>query len=779
MSTQVGVAQIDISANLEPFNRALEALKETIQNFTAQINLQPNKEAVDKALQELRELGSEITLDIKTDDKSIERSTAAISTQTVALQSAAVAGVVVASSFTAMAPPLKSASALIEGMGAILRKVEDGIRLMGSEINSSSGEVQALENQLKQHQQTLNSMVKEYNTLADDVGASTESLKGFNDAIVKQSNVVSSLEAEIDRLSATEEESIQKRYQVIDACDRVNAAYYKMQDATKTAQQATDKFNQSFSRIPIISSLVSKALAPFKVLMAGISAATKQFAVAILLLKNAKITLIPVVGKVAKTLRLVKVTMVAIKVMALALATAVKALVAAFGAVAIAVGVFLVKASGAADAIDNLANQTGLSIASVQSLTKVATDAGLAFSDLQGVIGRLVGQQDQALAGNEKAIQSYAALGITLADLRRLSPEQLLDRVSASLARGAGNANVNAASLELLGRNSVKLRRTLEELGRVSLDGLNKSMDEAGRTVSTDNILILDKFNQTWTITRDKIKTATLDIAANILVMVQVAKAAIKGLIDFIPGLAFAFKSIGVGAEAIFENFKKGFDFLFGSIPKIREILDQGDVLFRARWDEQAAEAVRREAIAAAEEAAIAVREAEEFAAREAQREDLRERLANYKLLEESQEAFTNAVRGAVEARQRDNSLLVSAVALEKEKLQAAQDQVVAYEAQQAALRASLSLISGAASIQAAFQQNAFRQIDPKVDFRLGQANTGDMTAELEASTRLAEESLRLNEEAIRQRQEQLNQSERQLDELKNIRTNLLRPVVI
>lgn len=149
-----------------------------------------------------------------------------------------------------------------------------------------------------------------------------------------------------------------------------------------------------------------------------------------------------------------------------------------------------------ADNIDNLSQRMRLGHESVQSMSVLMREAGMSVEMLQAPLDRLKQQMDQANLGNTAAAQSFADIGISLADLEKMTPEQALEAVSRALHKNQNDARTGAAATDLLGARSTRLNHVLQQLGAQGFQGLNKSMLDSARIMSTDMIKAGDKMEQ-------------------------------------------------------------------------------------------------------------------------------------------------------------------------------------------------------------------------------------------------------------------------------------------
>ena len=121
-----------------------------------------------------------------------------------------------------------------------------------------------------------------------------------------------------------------------------------------------------------------------------------------------------------------------------------------------------------------------------ESLQRLGNAAELHGSSLEGVakgFNKLEIAESKALAGSIRQVQAFSNLGITVDDLRKLSPEEIMLKL--------GNSSMDAADMvAILGRNALELIPTLKGLA----DGTIKY----GKAISALNIQKLKEADDAW-----------------------------------------------------------------------------------------------------------------------------------------------------------------------------------------------------------------------------------------------------------------------------------------
>jgi hypothetical protein len=126
------------------------------------------------------------------------------------------------------------------------------------------------------------------------------------------------------------------------------------------------------------------------------------------------------------------------------------------------------------------------------SLQLIGDEAGVSAEKIEMAVGRITGARWDAMAdptGN--AAKQFRQLGISMEELRRMSPEETLQAVARAMAAGAGNGAVMAAAMDMVGSRSKRVLAVLQEVGtqddwRVNeeVNHIASNVDKAGDKVA-------------------------------------------------------------------------------------------------------------------------------------------------------------------------------------------------------------------------------------------------------------------------------------------------------
>jgi len=140
-----------------------------------------------------------------------------------------------------------------------------------------------------------------------------------------------------------------------------------------------------------------------------------------------------------------------------------------------------------ADEIDKLSERTGINREELQRWKYAAAQSGADIGKLEVGIKTLSGYMDDAMNGSKKATDAFAALGISVDDLRNKSQEEIFEEVMKSLGDMEQGATRNAIGADLLGRSYTELLPLLNA-GSDGMQELKDRADELGIVMSEEAV---------------------------------------------------------------------------------------------------------------------------------------------------------------------------------------------------------------------------------------------------------------------------------------------------
>lgn len=124
----------------------------------------------------------------------------------------------------------------------------------------------------------------------------------------------------------------------------------------------------------------------------------------------------------------------------------------------------------------NLSLTTGISAQSLAGLHDVVKEMGGDFDAIAAGLSKMERSQQLATEGQKQSVDGFKRLGISVQEVKALSPEELLYRVAQGFNDTGSSAEKNTAAVELFGKGGRALIPVFTELG----DQLQEHVQKAG-----------------------------------------------------------------------------------------------------------------------------------------------------------------------------------------------------------------------------------------------------------------------------------------------------------
>jgi hypothetical protein len=182
----------------------------------------------------------------------------------------------------------------------------------------------------------------------------------------------------------------------------------------------------------------------------------------------------------------------------LSIPAAIAGSVAVTGLVALAKGF-----ADAGSAIDDMSQRTGMAAESVSALGYVAQMTGTDVGTVEKAVRKMqVGLADAA-AGVPGAAEKFEALGLSISDLQRMSPEQQFIAIADKLSNIEDPALKSAAAMEYFGKAGADLVPMISE-GGAGIEALMQDAQRLGQVMSGEDAAAAaklgDVFDQLWAV---------------------------------------------------------------------------------------------------------------------------------------------------------------------------------------------------------------------------------------------------------------------------------------
>ncbi|MBR8344649.1 phage tail tape measure protein [Burkholderia ambifaria] len=212
------------------------------------------------------------------------------------------------------------------------------------------------------------------------------------------------------------------------------------------------------------------------------------------------------------------------------------------------------------DEVEKVARRTGMSTDAIQQWMFAAKATGIDAKETVKSISDLGEAQNKAIHGNKDAAAAFAAVGISLADLKKSSASDLLPRVAEAFHQSADGASKAAVANELFGASGENLIPLLDR-GAEGLHELGAAARDAGAVIGNDTVRQMAAFKEHMELAHAKMdamsmsaKTVLLPTIMNLTTALSENASLKPILVDFYTGVADVVK----GAASVISTFVVG-----------------------------------------------------------------------------------------------------------------------------------------------------------------------------------------------------------------------------
>jgi hypothetical protein len=125
--------------------------------------------------------------------------------------------------------------------------------------------------------------------------------------------------------------------------------------------------------------------------------------------------------------------------------------------------------------LGDLAEKFGVAASAIQKLGNSASLSGGSVEDVATALNKAAIKSQQAVAGNEALQASFAKIGLSLFDLARASPEQIMMAFADAMASGSIKGQEFALAVDLMGKSATNLLPMLSQ-GSAAIQAQGEAM---------------------------------------------------------------------------------------------------------------------------------------------------------------------------------------------------------------------------------------------------------------------------------------------------------------
>jgi hypothetical protein len=113
------------------------------------------------------------------------------------------------------------------------------------------------------------------------------------------------------------------------------------------------------------------------------------------------------------------------------------------------------------DQLQDLANRFGISASALQEVGNAASLSGAGIEDVASAMNKLAVNAGKAIGGDDAMIESFQKLGLSVSDLKNMSPQDLFFKLSEAVATASDPLEAFAMAQEVAGKSVGALMETL------------------------------------------------------------------------------------------------------------------------------------------------------------------------------------------------------------------------------------------------------------------------------------------------------------------------------
>ncbi|WP_089401428.1 hypothetical protein [Noviherbaspirillum humi] len=158
---------------------------------------------------------------------------------------------------------------------------------------------------------------------------------------------------------------------------------------------------------------------------------------------------------------------------------------------------FGITAAETADQVGDLAEKYQVHANTLQVFGALVEEDGGTMEDAAAAIGKLKKAMNEATHGGKEQAAAFAGVGISVAELRSMKPEQVMERMAGAFKGSENDLAKQAVLLELMGKNGQTMMGTFNR----GADGIKNKFAEMradGRLFTEDQLQQADAFDKTW-----------------------------------------------------------------------------------------------------------------------------------------------------------------------------------------------------------------------------------------------------------------------------------------
>ncbi|MFN9374723.1 MAG: phage tail tape measure protein [Planctomycetaceae bacterium] len=185
----------------------------------------------------------------------------------------------------------------------------------------------------------------------------------------------------------------------------------------------------------------------------------------------------------------------------------------------------------------DLSARTGVSVEALSGLEFAASQTGAELGTIEIGLKKMQDTLVQAAAGSQSAQTALARLGVSVAELAQLTPDQQFSRIAEAISRVRNPALRTAFALDIFGKSGTQLLPLLNE-GAAGLATYQQQAADLGLVLATEDAQAADDFGDSLATLWIQIKAGAFSLGAALLPelhsLVEIATRVITRTVDWV-----------------------------------------------------------------------------------------------------------------------------------------------------------------------------------------------------------------------------------------------------
>lgn len=202
---------------------------------------------------------------------------------------------------------------------------------------------------------------------------------------------------------------------------------------------------------------------------------------------------------------------------------------------------FAKSAFQAADRLNDLSARTGVAASTLSALNIPLLQGGSSAEEFASSVTRMNNAIGEASKGQSQAlIDTFNKLGLSIAELMKLTPEQQFFEIARALNSIQNQAEFTNTGMEIFGRSFATLAPLIRE-SNGNLADFVEQQKKTGNALTEEQLAKIDEWGDSWTSAVERAKIAMADA----LPIIQLYADGVAGVIDLLKAPAFGAGALG------------------------------------------------------------------------------------------------------------------------------------------------------------------------------------------------------------------------------------------